>query len=211
MRSSKWLAIGLLSTVAVAAQAAHVDFKDPKRALGRDDNVRIDAELTDDIVSSSSPIAITYQIQNLSSATVAIADKVSDSDYDADSQTITLSIGAEIPKENVPHLVTIKPGEKRTLTTGAYARVATPSIRTPWTSVPRYVEIKVTLLRNVAPFLPFIEQQAKSQAPQPFPNELFDRWVEGSSSVYLNAIPIEWKQGNRIGGDASRAGVGGEF
>lgn len=213
MRSSKWfavvaVAIGGLSYIANAAQ---VDFADPKRALGREDDVRIDAELTDDTVSSFTPITVTYQIENMSKSTVAIADKIADSDYDPDSQTITLSIGAEIPKgTTMPHMVTIKPGEKLTLTSGTFTHVAVPTIRTPWTSTPRYVEIKVTLLRDVKTFEPLIERQATSRTPLPFPNNLFDRWVEGSASMYLNSIPIRWKNDSHgAGAGADRSGATG--
>ena len=127
------------------------------------------------------------------------------------SSTITLSIGAEIPSgATMPHLVAIKPGEKRTLTAGAFARVATPSVRTPWTIIPRYVVIKVTVLRNVAPFVSYIDKQATSVAPQPFPKDMFDRWVEGSESVYLNPIPIRWKM-DRMGMDAERSATSGTY
>jgi hypothetical protein len=213
MRSSKWLAVAVLSSVPVVVNAARVDFKDPKRALGREDDVRVDAELANDTLSSTSPISITYQIENLSKSTVAIADKVADSDYDPDSQTITLSIGAEIPKgTTLPHMVMIKSGEKCTLTSGTFMHVAVPDIRTPWTAVPRYVQIKVTLLRDVAAFAPLIAKQATSPTPLPFPNNMFDRWVEGSGSVYLNSIPIQWKNDYRPGGaDSDRPPSGGTY
>ena len=98
MRSSKLFAVVALSSISYIANAAQVDFKDPKRALGREDDVRIDAQLAADTLSATSPISVTYQIENLSKSTVAIADKVAESDYDADSQTIILSVGAEVPK-----------------------------------------------------------------------------------------------------------------
>src|SRR5213080_509322 len=100
MRSSRWLVVvAVLSStlVSAAAAAAHLNFRDPRRALAREDNIRVDAELGDDAITAGAPVAVTYQIENLSAATVAIADKVSDCDYDVDSQTITFSIGAEVP------------------------------------------------------------------------------------------------------------------
>lgn len=109
----------------------------------------------------------------------------------------------------LPHMVMIKPGEKLTLTSGTFMHVAVPDVRTPWTAVPRYVEIKVTLLRDVAAFAPLIARQAASPTPLPFPNDMFDRWVEGSGSVYLNAIPIEWKNDHGSGGaDSERPASG---
>jgi hypothetical protein len=185
---------------AAAASAAPVDFKDPRRALGREGNVRIDAELAQDTVSSNSPLNVTYQIENLTNSTIAIADKVSEAAFDIDSRTITISIGAEVPSgPNMPHLVTVNPGEKRVLSGGAVLHFNVPSMRTPWTAVPKYVQIKVCVLRDVTPFVNLIERQNRTPAPVPLPNDMFDRWVESSDSVLLNTIPVYWKGESRRG------------
>lgn len=201
MRSSRWCAVAVISSLAVvAAQAAQVDFKEARRAVGREDNIRIDAQLNEETLSSSSPVTITYQIENLGNETVAVADKVASADYDSESGTITLSIGAEVPSgETMPHMVAIKPGEKKVLTSGSFAHVVTPSVRTPWTSMPRFVSIRVSLLRNVKAFAEMIARQTTATAPQRFPNDLFDRWVEGTDSIDLNVLPIRWKTDNRLG------------
>ena len=200
MRSSKLFLTAIAITLAAAAaRAAHVDFSDPRRATGREDDIRVDAQLGDDTVSSGAPISITYQIENLSKSVVALADKITDTDYDSDSQTITISIGAEVPAgPNLPHIVTIKPGERRVFTAGTFVHVAVPAVRTQWTVVPRYVQIKVTLLRDVTPFARLIELQATSAVPPVLPNGMFDRWVESTDSVFLNAIPVRWKAGSPI-------------
>ena len=213
MRSSKLFAVVALSSISYIANAAQVDFKDPKRALGREDDVRIDAQLAADTLSATSPISVTYQIENLSKSTVAIADKVAESDYDADSQTIILSVGAEVPKgTTMPHMVVIQPGEKRTLTSGSFTRIVVTSVRTPWTSIPRYVEIKVTLLRDVKTFAALIAKQDDSRTPLPFPSDLFERWVEGSGSVFLNSIPIQWKADTHDGdAESNRRASAGSF
>jgi hypothetical protein len=52
--------------------------------------------------------------------------------------------------------------------------------------------VKVTVLRDVTPFASLIEQQSKGVAVA-LPNSMFDRWVEGSDSILLNAIPVYWK------------------
>jgi hypothetical protein len=188
-----------VSMIVAAANAAHVDFSDPRRALGREGNVRIDAELAQDTISPSSPLTITYQIENLTSSTIAVADKVVDIDFDRDSQIITLSVGAEIPPGNMPHLVTIKSGEKRTLNAGGLVHVTVPDTRIPWSAVPRFVQVKVTLLRDVTPFTSLIEQQNHTASPIALPDSMFERWVEGSESVLLNTIPVYWRGENRRG------------
>ena len=204
MKSSKpfFTAVAVSLMGAGIAAAGRVDFNDPRRALGREGDIRVDAELAQDTLSANSPLAVTYQIQNLSKTTIAVADKVADTDFDLESLTVTLSIGAEIPPgTQMPHLVTINPGEKRVLTSGALLHVAIPNVRTRWSAVPRFVQVKVTILRDVTPFAKLIEQQNRNAAPVALPNNMFDHWVEASDSIVLNAIPVYWK-GDSIRGTA---------
>ncbi len=149
------------------AQAAHVDMNDPRHAVGREDDIRIDAQVLQQEISSNSPLNVTYQIQNLTSAPIAVADKTYDTDYDPETRTIVVSIGCHV-------------------------HVAVPAIRTPWTAVPRYVQIKVVVLRDLGQFAGLIERQAGSAVQPAFPNELFDQWVEASDSVFLNPVPVHW-------------------
>jgi len=211
MRSSKpfFTAVALTVMSAGIAAAAHVDFNDPRRALGREGDVRIDAELTQDALGPNSPIGITYQIQNLSKNVIAVADKIVDTDFDLESLTVMLSIGAEIPTgTQLPHLVTVNPGEKRVMTAAAILHVAVPDVRTRWTAVPRYVQVKVTLLRDVTAFASLIAQQKGGAVAVALPNNMFDRWVEASDSIVLNAIPVYWKgDGNRGAAESGRPGT----
>src|ERR1043166_6691556 len=117
MRLSPLVSAILLAAV---ANAAHVDMNDPRRALGREDNIRIDAELLRDSLSPSAALSVTYQIQHLTAKTIAIADKISDVSFDPETATVTFSIGAEVPAgTTMPHVVVILPGEKRALRAGA--------------------------------------------------------------------------------------------
>ena len=206
MRVSRFFAaVSVSLLISAAASAAHVDMNDPRRALGREDNIRVDAELLQDSISASSPLSVTYQIENLTQQTIGVADKVSDVSYDPDTSTITLSIGAEVPTgTNMPHVTTIGPGKKRVFSAGGLVHIAVPRQRTPWTAVPRYVQIKVNVLRDVTAFAAQLDQQAKSPAPVPLPNDLFDKWVGASDSVFLNSIPVRWGGcDERAGGDVS--------
>ncbi len=199
--------------VAAVASAAHVDMNDPRRALGREDNIRVDAELLQDSLSPGASLSVTYQIQNLTAQAIGVADRLSDVSYDPDTATVTFAIGSEVPTgKTMPHLVTILPGEKRVLTAGGTLRVVVPHDRTPWSAVPRYVQIKVNVLRDVTAFTGLIEQQAKPAAAAPaLPNDLFDKWVDASDSVFLNSIPVRWNgRDERISVDASsRTPAGG--
>jgi len=213
MESSKpfFAAVAISVIGAATASGARIDFKDPRRALGREGNIRIEAELAEDTVAANAPIHVTYQIENLSKATVAVADKVLDAGFDLDSRTVTLSIGAEVPPgPNMPHLVTINAGEKRVLTGGTLLHLTVQTLRTPWTAVPRYVQIKVVLLRDVTPFARLIEQQNRSVGPVPLPDEMFDHWVENSDSVFLNTIPVYWRPENRRGTAESDSPAGSD-
>jgi hypothetical protein len=213
MRSSSRLvvvAVAVIVLTASEAVATGVDFKDPRRALGREDDIRVDAQLAQDTVSSSSPISITYQIQNLTNSPIAIADRVCDSSFDPDTQTITITIGAEIPQgAAMPHLVLIGPGQTRALRTGAMVQVAGSNARSPWAPVPRYVQITVNVLRDLAPFAKLIDKQSHD-AVVSLPNNLFDQWVDSVSSVALNTLPVRWTNSPRAGtAEASQARGGG--
>ena len=203
------LAVFLTTT---AVQAAKVDMRDPRRAVGREDDVRVDAELAQDSVSSHGKVAVVYQIQNLTPSPIALADKIADASYDPETQTITVSFGAEVPDgATMPHLVVIPPGEKKTFRGIGAVNIQMPSVRSPWIPVPRFVQIKVTVLRDLKPFAGLIEQQNKNEAAPALDNEAFDRWVASVDSVMLNPIPVRWdgKAHNEI--DAEQSMPGGGF
>jgi len=194
MTSSKLCSVAVATLFfAVAARAAHVDMTDPKRALGRDDDIRIDAALIHDTVSSGSPVGITYQIKNMTEQAIAVADKLCDISYDNESRTITLSVGSEVPKGGeMPHLIIIAAGETKTLTAGAVLHLPAPTARSPFVSVPRLVEIQVNVLRELAPFRSLIEQQGRATAPIVLTDQQFDQWLQSNDTIPLNAIPVHY-------------------
>ncbi|HEV7923238.1 MAG TPA: hypothetical protein VGR02_20845 [Thermoanaerobaculia bacterium] len=202
------LTIVVLYTAA-GAHADGVDMTDPRRALGREDDVRVDAQLIQDTVSSSSPLNVRYQIQNFTDTPVAVADKISDVSYDSETATITLSIGAEVPKNGaMPHLVLVAPGQKKVLNSGGVVQVAVPNVRSPFVVVPRFVQIKVNVLRDVAPFRELIAKQEAVKTPQALSDAQFDRWVEANDAIFLNAIPVHWQAGTRGISAADQGPVG---
>lgn len=216
MRSSKLLVSAVATMfVAVAAEAAHVDMNDPRRAVGREDDVRVDAQLIQDTVSSGSPVGVTFQVQNLTQQPIAIADKVCDLTYDSDSRTITLSVGSEVPNGgDMPHLTTIDPGDKKTFTTGAILHVATSAVRSALANAPQFVEIHVNVLRDITPFRALIDDQSKvagaaPAAPIQLSDQQFDKWLESNDTILLNAIPVRYNAAPKANlGDASQRGAG---
>lgn len=180
---------------AAAATADSIDMDDPRRTVGREDDVRVDAQLVQDTISPGTPIGVAYQIENLSSTPVALADKVTDATYDADSRTITVAIGSEVPHDgHMPHLVTIAPGEKKVFRTGVTPALAATVARSPLTA-PRFVQVKVSILRDLVPFAKLIAAQSQRQqmrTAQPLSDELFDKWFESNDTIFLNAVPVRF-------------------
>lgn len=193
-----------------AANAAGVDMDNPNRALGREDDIRIDAQLLTETVSPGAPIGVVYQIENLTSHPVAVAEKVATADYDEDSRTITLSIGSEIPTgENVPRLTLVAPGEKKVFRTAATAAMNIRAAGSAFSNIPRYVQVKVSILRDVASFANVIALQARG--PQRLSDELFDQWMESNDTIYLNTLPVRYAPGMNLVSAADRAPRGGGF
>ncbi len=196
MKSKLFLLISATTlSFTTAAFAARVDMNDPKRALALDDDIRIDAQLADDTIGSGSSVNITFQVQNNTRQPVALATKVCDSSYDPETQTVTVSIGAEIPAgPTMPHLSVIKPGETRTFTALAPVQIVLPAVRSPFIAYPRYVQVMVSVLRDITPFADLIAQQRDTAQP-PLPDTLFETWIQNNDAIFLNAIPVHWKAG----------------
>ena len=202
---------------AAAATADSIDMDNPRRTVGREDDVRVDAQLVQDTVSPGSAIGIAYQIENLSSTPVAVADRVTSATYDADSRTITVAIGSEVPHDGkMPHVVTIAPGEKKVFRTGATPMLGGAASRL---AAPRFVQVKVTILRDLVPFAQLIAAQAQAQQPRPsrpagqlLSDELFDNWFESNDTIFLNAVPVRFSSSrgtNGFAGADQRASGGG--
>ena len=195
MKSSK-LFLALIASItlihAAPATAANIDMDDPRRALGREGDVRVDAQLTRDTVSPHIPIGITYQIQNLSASPVAIAPSVSDASYDEDTRTITLAVGSEVPPDgNMPQMIVIAPGEKKVLQTAATPRLSAAATRRPFAATPRYVQVKIAILRNLAPFRQLLSTQ-DGRTKQRLSDELFEMWFESNDTIFLNSVPVQF-------------------
>lgn len=193
---------------AAAATAGSIDMDDPRRTVGREGDVRIDAQLVQDTVAPGSPIGVAWQIENLSKAPVAVADKVADATYDPDSRTITLAIGSEVPQDGrMPHVVIIAPGEKKLFRAGATPALAGAAVRSPG-AAPRFVQVKVTILRDLAPFAQLIAAQSQvqarqAQASQPLSDELFDKWFESNDTIFLNTVPVRFSARRNVTGFSS--------
>lgn len=174
-----------------AVNAATIDMDDPRRVVGREGDIRVDAQLIQDTVSPGTAVGVTYQIENFGTTPVAVADKVADATFDSDTRTITLAIGAEVPPDGkMPHVVTIAPGEKKIFRAGATPSLNAAAMRSALAASPRYVQVKVSILRNLAPFERLIAEQTRG--PRQLTDAQFDQWFESNDTIFLNTVPVRY-------------------
>lgn len=197
---------------ASVAGAAGIDMDDPRRALGREGNVRVDAQLLRDFVTPGVPIGFTYQIENFSTSTVAIAHKVADASYDEDSRTITVTVGSEVPPDgNMPQMVLIAPGEKKVMRAAAMAAMSAAQMKSTLTAAPRFVQLKVTILRDLQPFLALIEQQGEQnvRVKQRLTDAQFEQWFDSNDTIFLNTVPVGFTPKKDPDAESRQASRGG--
>lgn len=173
---------------------------EPRRIVGTEEMVRVDAQVTGEEIWSGARIPITYEITNQRDTTIAVADLVPETSYDRESHTFTVSVGSEVPGNTMlPRLVTIAPGEKKTFTVVGRIAALRPlqpgdPMRTP---PPSDFRLRVNFLGDVTPFQALIGIKEVGIADQKLADELFPLWLERNEVVYTNAIPMRWSTGPR--------------
>ncbi|HEX9162888.1 MAG TPA: hypothetical protein VF980_14380 [Thermoanaerobaculia bacterium] len=184
------LLLAVLTSSAALAQSARIDMKDERRAVGREDNIRVDAQLTQDAVTSGSPIGVVWQVENLTNAPVATSAEVS-ADYDAAARTLVLSVGSEVPSGGaMPRMVVIAAGEKKVLTGATTVHFMVAGAGMPHAAVPRFVQIKASVLRDLTAFATLFEQRVSRKAV--LTDAQFTQWMESNDTIVLNALPIHY-------------------
>ena len=213
---------GLLLLLVVSAACATTsqpinESKEPRRAVGTENGVRIDVEVYSESLMPNSSIPIKYDITNHRNVTILVADLIPQGTYDSDSLTVTVNLGTEIPGENfLPRLIAIRPEERKSFSTSAHvAIVANPG--TPWTPRPNGVRIRLNFLDDTATFSKLIEIPEKAIYDPKMASDLFQKWVENNETVITNILPMRWQGGGAtlMGGDGpapppTRRGRGGK-
>lgn len=185
-------AVSLVALLFLAcAGTSQVNMGEPRRVVGTESAVRIDAEVRDEF-RAGSPLPITYQITNQRDTAIAVADILPESSFDPETRTVTVSIGSEVPGTTMlPRLVRIAPGETKSFT--AAARVATlipTRSADPNASNTTLLRLKVNFLRDTRPFAQLIDIPERAIADTKLADALFPAWLEQNEVVYTNAVPV---------------------
>jgi hypothetical protein len=179
--------------LAGACASAPVNMKEPRRLVGTDNDVRIDAEVIGDQLSPSARLPIKYDITNNRASAIAVAELIPETTYDSDTQTLTITLGAEVPGEEVlPRLALIGPGAKRSFSTNAVVKIVMPGGPNPFMHYPNSMRVKLNFLSDPKPFMKLIDIPERAVHDAQLASELFPKWVEGNETVYTNTLPMRW-------------------
>jgi uncharacterized protein YcfL len=186
------LPVALLFVVGCSSSAP-VNMQEPRRVVGTENDVRIDAQIFGDRLSSSSNIPLKYDITNNRDQVIAVADIIPETTYDPDTQTVTVSIGSEVPGETLlPRLIPIAPGEKKSFSTVARVNIMVNHSVTPSARFPNAMRVKVNFLDDTAHFQQLVAIPEKGVHNPQLADKLFPMWVERNETVYTNTVPMRW-------------------
>jgi hypothetical protein len=197
-REAQGAAAVLFSVVVVSGCATTtsqktVDMKEARRVVGTENDVRIDAEVYGDRLSTSTTLPIKYDITNSRPQPILIADMVPDATYDQETQMVTISIGSEVPGDALlPRLIPILPGEKKTFNTAAHVSISAQAGVSPFIRHPNAVRIRVNFLDDPVPFQQLVSIKEVAIANKELANALFPKWIEDTETVTTNALPMAW-------------------
>jgi hypothetical protein len=205
-------ALLLLLLTGCASSGTAVDMAEPRRVVGTENAVRVDAQISADHVAPGAQIPITYEITNQRETAIAVAELIPETTYDPDSRMFTVSIGSEVPGNTMlPRLILIEPGEKKSFSTLARLLfVAPPRTADPMARMaPAGFRLKLNFLSDTEPFRQLIGISEVAVSDAKLADELFPLWLERNEAVYTNAIPMRWMARARgeFGDGAERARI----
>jgi hypothetical protein len=104
----------------------------------------------------------------------------------------------------MPHMVMIAPGEKKLFQTAATPKLRAAATRAAFAATPRFVQVKVAILRDITPFAQLIATQDGRTRHQ-LSDALFEQWFESTDTIFLNTLPVHFVP-SRSGGAAEESG-----
>ncbi|PYQ35554.1 MAG: hypothetical protein DMF57_02735 [Acidobacteria bacterium] len=196
MTPTRLLRSSVLLLILIAAgctSSKPVDMKEPRRVVGTENDVRVDAEVYGDKLAPNVTLPLKYDITNHRPLTILIADLLPESSYDPETHTVTVTIGAEIPGEHfLPRLIPIQPGEKKSFSTAVRVVIVTnPS--SPWMPRPNALRLKINFLGDPKPFEQLVAIPERALHDPQLAEKLFPKWVEGNETVITNTLPMRWQ------------------
>ncbi len=169
-----------------------IDMKEPRRVVGTESDVRVDAEIYGDRLGPSITIPLKYDITNHRPTMILVADLIPESSYDPETHTVTVTIGAEIPGEQfLPRLIAIQPGERKSFSS-AVRVVIVANTASPWLPRPNALRFKINFLSDPKPFEMLVAIPERAVHDPQLAERLFPKWVEGNETVFTNALPMRW-------------------
>lgn len=187
--------VALLLLLAAGCASAPVNLDEPRRVLGTENDVRVDAEVWGDRLSQSSAVRFRYEVTNERPTSIAIAELIPNATYDPDTRAVTIDLGSEVPGEEfLPRLVVIGPGEKRSFESVAHVNILLPQNRSsaPLTPYPNALQIKLNFLNDPKPFDKLIGIPERAVHDPQLAAELFPKWLERNEVLLTNTLPMRW-------------------
>lgn len=177
-----------------ACATSAIDMNEPRRIVGTESSVRIDAQITGEAIRPGAKVPVTWTITNDRSTPIAVADLVAETSWDDEQRMFTVTIGSEVPgNELLPRLIEIAPGEQKTFSGLARLvfvreRSADPRL----VARPADLRLKLNFLGDTRPFRQLIGLEQNAIADRSLADTLFPLWVQNNEVVYTNSIPMRW-------------------
>jgi len=184
----------LLFVAAACSTTKPVNMSEPRRVVGTENDVRIDAEVYGDTLTPNVNIPIKYDISNNRATSILIADLLLNATYDPDTLTVTVDIGSEIPGEQfLPRLIAIPSGGKKSFSAAAHVAIMQNPSATPFAPRPNALRLRVNFLGDPKPFTKLIDIPEKAVRDPELAAAIFPKWVEQNETVVTNTLPMRWR------------------